>query len=377
MKYYDFEPLWNTDADIMMAISQRGIGKTYSGLIKCLIRYRDNKYRFAYVRRWAEDTKRSLMLTLFSRIPVEEIFGENFSIMYESGRFILCYTDKSGETEKIDEIGYVFAINNSHHTKSASFKDVKTILFDEFVAAEGENYVDNEVHIFENLVSTLVRTDDDVKIMMFANTVGMLSPWFNRYGINITKIEQGTLITNTFDTGGETLVVAFEYCEFNKDVAAKTSKWSSSKMIAKGEWEIRDTSDIPEIKGEVIRERLLFSAYIDDLNTNIGCFVRTGTYITKEFKNYKYVDRKHVRQFLVIRETDKVSHYYHLTKDKDLSYSNWVDFNAMLRDIKENVDLDVWNEIKMNRVYCDNKFTADYFYKTIGIYTNVSTYELL
>lgn len=377
MKYYDFEPLWNTDADIMMAISQRGIGKTYSGLMKCLIRYRDNKYRFAYIRRWAEDVKRAYMLTLFSRIPVESVFGEGYYIEYESGRFYLYYTKPDGETELIDEIGYVFSINNSHHVKSSSFKDVKTILFDEFVAAEGESYVENEVHIFENLISTLVRTDDDIKIMLFANTVGMLSPWFNRFGINITKVPQGSLITNTFDTGGDTLKVAFEYCEFNEDVAAKTSKWSSSKMIAKGEWEIRDTFDIPEVKGERVTEALLFTAQLADLNTNLGCFLRTGTYYTKEFNNYIYINKKHVRQFLVIRETTQISSYYHLTKEKDLSYTNWVDWAAMIKDIFETTGINVNYELRMNRIYCENKFIADYFYKAIKLYSGVSSYELL
>ena len=136
-------------------------------------------------------------------------------------------------------------------------------------------------------------------------------------------------------------------------------------MVTRGEFEIREVGDIPRVINEQVTEKLVFSAYDIDSKKLIHCYLRTAKWETLENETIKYVfkPKLHVRQFLVLRtvDTDKKSKYYHLSKIKDLSYGTWSDWRRMIRDIKENLDLDVEQELYMGRVFCDNKKTAEYF----------------
>lgn len=49
----------------------------------------------------------------------------------------------------------------------------------------------------------------------------------------------------------------------------------------------------------------------------------------------------------------------------------------MWKDIKENTEIDVENELMMGRVYSEDSFTADYFYHSFLAYTNTKIRDLL
>ena len=106
-------------------------------------------------------------------------------------------------------------------------------------------------------------------------------------------------------------------------------------------------------------------------------FIRYAKWVTLEVDNGLYVEKPHVREFLVIRQTDKRSNYYHLTTVKDLTYGSWSDLMMMFKDIEENCDIDILRELKMGRVYCEDSFTGDYFYHSYVAYMKVSTRDLL
>ena len=48
-----------------------------------------------------------------------------------------------------------------------------------------------------------------------------------------------------------------------------------------------------------------------------------------------------------------------------------------MKDIADQTDIDVENELKMNRVYCDNMFTADFFNHIYYYYNNLQLRDLL
>lgn len=360
--YWNPFKLINTKADFMIAIGQRGNGKTFGILNYFLDQYKKTKKRFCYLRRWDEDVKAFRMEQLFApfRNLIDQLFGEEFSIVYSRHKFYLV----NGNGTKVDTLGYVLSISSSAHTKSIAYTNVGFILYDEFIRMAGEQELRDEMSRFDNTLSTIIRGDNtNVKVFMLANTVSKYSPFFLRFGIDINKIEQGSITVKDIPLEtGDILKVALEYCEFNEEASKKISKYSANAMIKSGKWEIPETDEIPTVPGSIIKEQLLFTIYSEEVNVTIGCFLRREKW-AELVKNESllYEHKYHVREFLVLRTVDRKSSYFHLSTEKSLKYTDYNDLGIMLKDILETTEIDFEDELYRGRVFCDNCFTGDYF----------------
>ena len=360
--YWNILKILGFKADFNLVIGQRGNGKTFGVLKHFLECYKKTKKRFCYIRRWDEDVKAFRMEQLFApfRNVLDELFGEEFTIQYKQHKFYLV----NGNGTKIDCIGYVLSLSSSHHTKSIAYTNVGNILYDEFIRMSGEQELKDELSRFDNTLSTIIRGDNtNVVIWMLANTVSKYSPYFLRFGIDINKVEQGSILVKDIPLEtGEVLKVALEYCEFNEEASKKISKYSTNAMIKSGKWEIPETDEIPTVPGSKIREQLLFSIYSEEVNVTIGCFLRKEKWAElKPNDQMLYVPEYHVREFLVIRTIESKSSYFHLSTEKSLKYTQYNDLGTMLQDIKDTTDIDFDDELHRGRVFCDNAFTGDYF----------------
>lgn len=376
--YWNPSKLIGTGADFMLCIGQRGNGKTYGILKYFLQQYKKTKKRFCYLRRWDEDIKAYRMEQLFApfRNLIDELFGDEFTIVYKNHKFYLV----NGNGTKVDTLGYVLSISSSAHTKSISYTNVGYILYDEFIRMTGEQELRDEMSRFDNTLSTIIRGDNtNVKVFMLANTVSKYSPFFLRFAIDINKIEQGTITVKDIPLEtGDILKVALEYCEFNEEASKKISKYSTNAMIKSGKWEIPETDEIPTVPNSIIKEQLLFTIYSEEVNVTVGCFLRREKW-AELIKNDQllYVPKYHVREFLVLRTVDKKSSYFHLSKEKSLKYTDYNDLGIMLKDIKEQTEIDFDDELYRGRVFCDNCFTGDYFCNAWVKFGRVAARELL
>ena len=360
--YWNILKILGYKADFNLVIGKRVNCKTFGVLNHFIECYKKTKKRFCYIRRWDEDVKAFRMEQLFApfRNVLDELFGEEFTIQYRNHKFYLV----NGNGTKIDCIGYVLSLSSSHHTKSISYTNVGNILLDEFIRMSGEQELKDELSRYDNTLSTIIRGDNtNVVIWMLANTVSKYSPYFLRFGIDINKVEQGSILVKDIPLEtGEVLKVALEYCEFNEEASKKISKYSTNAMIKSGKWEIPETDEIPTVPGSKIREQLLFSIYSEEVNVTIGCFLRKEKWAElKPNDQMLYVPEYHVREFLVIRTIESKSSYFHLSTEKSLKYTQYNDLGTMLQDIKDTTDIDFDDELHRGRVFCDNAFTGDYF----------------
>lgn len=374
--YYDPKPLLEKNGDINVIWGQRSNGKTYSYLEYALETYRDTGRTFVYVRRWAEDIVVKNMAKLMAPLPIEEIFGNGVTIRFYRGAFELVYDDEDTPNETI---GWAVALNQVAHTKSQTFINVKNIILDEFLQLKSERILKDEFDAWEQTVSTITRTLQDVKIFIIGNSVCKYTPYFTPYGIQPNNIKQGEIkvIELPNDVGEPTRVVA-EWCKYNPKIGLRTSKYvRGSRMAKTGEWEIQDVANIPHCDNEQSHESLVCSLFDNVMGINLGIFIRKAVWFTFETKDYRTIQVPHIREFLVIRQTAKQSSFYHLTNVKGLSYNYWTDINAMFKDILENCDINILSELQHNRVYCEDMFTADYFYHTYLNYQKVGIRDLL
>lgn len=376
--FYSLDALLKENPDIAMCFGQRGNGKTFAVLKYCLEQYKKTGKQFVYIRRWDEDVKVANMQLLFGPLDplVKKIFGENYTIKYWQKKFFL-YDELNDEREVI---GHVISLTESHHQKSVAYPDVTTIFFDEFIQQSGERIVASEIQKWESVLSTIIRFRQDVKVFMMANTVSKFTQYFSYYHIPINSMSQGDIIIRDFPNASKSgkLRVACEYAEKAEGIAAETSKYIiDSNMITEGMWEIPEVSDIIMTPGEKATEKMLFSAWDPEAEVNVGCFLRTATWYTVETKNYMSIQVPHKRQFLVLRQTPKTSHYYHLTDVQDLSYSTWTNFKVMMADIEECTGINFMDELQHKRIYCDDMYTADYFNHIYKYYSSLSLRDLL
>lgn len=376
--FYRLDELLKESPDIAMAFGQRGNGKTFAVLKYCLEQYKKTSKEFVYIRRWADDVKTANMQLLFGPLDetVKKIFGDNYTIKYWQKKFFLF--DEESEERTI--IGHVIALTESHHQKSVSYPNVGTIFFDEFIQQSGERIIPSETQKWESILSTIIRFRQDVKVFMMANTVSKFTQYFSYYHIPINSMSQGDIIVRDFPNASKSgkLRVVCEYCEKAEGIAKETSKYIiDSNMITEGMWEIPEVSDIIMAPGEKAVEKMLFSAWDPEAEVNIGCFLRTAVWHTVEVKDYITVQVPHKRQFLVLRQTTKTSHYYHLTDVQDLSYNTWTNFQTMIKDIEECTGIDFMNELQHKRIYCDDMYTADYFNHVYTYYSSLKLRDLL
>ena len=377
--YWNIQKILGLHCDYNLVIGQRGNGKTYGCLKYFLEFYKKTKKRFCYIRRWDEDIKAYRMEQLFAPVRnlIDELFGEEYSIQYRNHKFYLV----NGNGTKVDTIGYVLSLSNSHHTKSISYTNVGNILYDEFIRMAGEQELKDELSRFDNTLSTIIRGDNtNVVIWMLANTVSKYSPYFLRFGIDINKVEQGSIIKKEIKLEtGDILKVALEYCEFNKDASEKISKYTTNAMIKSGKWEIPDTDEIPTVPGSTIKEQLLFSIFIEEVNVTVGCFLRRERWaeLLPDDATKLMIPKYHSREFLVIRTIEKKSSYFHLSNEKSLKYTEYNDLSTMLADIKDSTDIDFDDELHRGRVFCDNAFTGDYFINAWNKFGRVAARNLI
>lgn len=377
--YWNIQKILGLHCDYNLVIGQRGNGKTYGCLKYFLEFYKKTKKRFCYIRRWDEDIKAYRMEQLFApfRNLIDELFGEEYSIQYRNHKFYLV----NGNGTKVDTIGYVLSLSSSHHTKSISYTNVGNILYDEFIRMAGEQELKDELSRFDNTLSTIIRGDNtNVVIWMLANTVSKYSPYFLRFGIDINKVDQGSIIKKEIKLEtGDILKVALEYCEFNKDASEKISKYTTNAMIKSGKWEIPETDEIPTVPGSTIKEQLLFSIFIEEVNVTVGCFLRRERWaeLLPDEATKLMIPKYHSREFLVIRTIEKKSSYFHLSNEKSLKYTEYNDLSTMLSDIKDSTDIDFDDELHRGRVFCDNAFTGDYFINAWNKFGRVAARNLI
>lgn len=378
-KYWDIRPINGKKADVNLIVGQRSNGKTF-GICKFLLEeYKRTKRRFAYVRRWEEDIKTYRAEQLFTPLAsiIEQIFGKDYSIVYYRHKYYLC----NEKGEKIDVVGYCLAISQASHTKSVAYADIGYIFWDEFIQMAGERLLPDEKSKVENTFSTLIRDKQDVVIYACANTVSKFCWLFTYYGIDINKVKQGEIIVKELPTDDAkgVLRVALEYCKYNEEIGKKVSKYTVSKMIRTGQWEIPETDDIPTVKGEKVKEQLVCSFFDPDAKVIIGCFIRKAiwTDIQKDETTllYKHID--HVREFLVLRQIERRAKYFHITNDKSLDYHTYNDMSYFIHDLRDILGLDFEHELFMGRVFCDNMFTADYFNHIWQYYGGVRVRDML
>ena len=219
LKYYSLDAILAKNAHYNIIIGERSNGKTTAVLRYALQRYCADGSQTGYIRRYEDDIKGGRGESIFSGIValgyVEEFTGGRWTDIRYRGRawYLACKDPEDDSRFILDEqpFCYAFALTKQESYKSNSYPNIKTIVFEEFLSRN--YYLAEEFITYMNLLSTLIRQRDDVKIFMLGNTVNKYAPYFSEMGLtHIKDMKKGTI--DVYSYGSSDLKVAVEFADF-------------------------------------------------------------------------------------------------------------------------------------------------------------------
>lgn len=352
-----------TGADFRMIVGERSNGKTYPTItFDGLMRFIDSGYTqaFAYIRRWDEDIKTNAP-ELFNGCTANGWLnwytkGKYNNIQYYRGKWYLIRTDEHGDTvDKCKQpCAYAFSLSRSDHYKGADYPHIYTIIFDEFIA-DGAGYVVREWKKWQSVLSTIIRRRTDIVVYMIANSVSPNCEYFDRYGIHIDEIPQGTITEYKYKAGG---TLALEYCDSTEGASNKAQPADkyfvidtaltgseTGDMITRGKWEIEAAPHLPRRLSH--KGRTVFRFWIVTGRNKIiqGNVIETGSAACVFFHNKTTPLKWLVDDYVYISSWDT---------DLIDKANIRVGFNS-----RYTLDNLIMKMIKGNRAYYDSDVTAD------------------
>ena len=298
MKYWSPDRIKKEGAQYNVIFGERSNGKTTGVLIEGFKQFLENGSETAIIRRYDEDFVGANSAKTVYNAMIQDGNGENqiqklsngkyTGVTYYGGKYFLTkYNPKSGKEERTEDVlAHAFSLTACEHYKSASFPKIRTILFDEFMTRKF--YLPDEFVLFQNVLSTIIRTRDDVTIYMCANTVNKYGcPYFTEMGLyKVKDMEKGDI--DTYQYGESELKVAVEYSDGvgKKKPSDKYFSFQnpSLRMITTGSWEM---AIYPHCPVKYVPKDILFTYFIKYEDIILQCEI-----IEKDGTSFTFIHRK-------------------------------------------------------------------------------------
>lgn len=201
-KYYSYKNgILQHDFDYNFIVGGRSNGKTTGYQLEvALPNYLNNKEQFVKIVRTNDDTANLLNEDWIDINVKNKLKSKGLIYVYYRKTFyigsIKDYEDyglKKFVQEKADVWGYVIPLSQQARYKSSDRSKVSTIVFDEFAIADEYMYLPNEVEQLMSLISTIIRSRDNVKVFFIGNALSLKNPYFDYFGIDASKLKSGNI----------------------------------------------------------------------------------------------------------------------------------------------------------------------------------------
>ena len=196
MEFYSYNKIDEYNADFKIIFGSRGTGKSYGIKKKVIDRFfnSEEKEQFVIVRRFEADIKQKIAQTYFA--DMAEYLAENYQvkIKYYQGIFWIKDLDEPDNGVKNAKVaGYMMALNLTERYKSTAYPDVTSIIYEEFISMNNR-FLNDELSLFNNFISTIVRKRKNVSVYMLANAISRYNPYTTELGIDLSKIKVDSIL---------------------------------------------------------------------------------------------------------------------------------------------------------------------------------------
>lgn len=213
--YYNPRKLLSHNKMLNFVMSHRGGGKTYAGKKLAIKSFLKDGSQWIYLRRFKTELKGDNVAKWFDDIRDEfpghklEVKGNTF---YINGK----------------QAGFAVALTQQVQIRSTPYPNVRLIIFDEFVLDERKTlkYLKDEVTTFLEIISTVVRSRDDVRVYCCANSISYINPYFDYWRIRVNPQDK----KNFYFSPHNDQVVVELYS--NKEFTDKMNQTRFGRLIA-------------------------------------------------------------------------------------------------------------------------------------------------
>ena len=172
--FFDYDKVNSFNALFSFLLASRGCGKTFGAITAVVKDFLKNGNQFVYVRRYKTELKECVP-NFFSQHIAKNIFPDH-DLEVRGNKF---YID--GELA-----GYAIALSTSKILKSTGFPLVRTIIFDEFtIESSIYHYLSREVEDLLDLVETIGRMRDNIRVWFLGNSTSVYNPYFNYWDLTL------------------------------------------------------------------------------------------------------------------------------------------------------------------------------------------------
>lgn len=198
--FLDFSKPLSYNALLSFIITDRGLGKSYGAKKFVAKRFINKGKQFVYLRRYKSELKESMIKNgnplFFNQIINDpELKDHKFSnksdTMYIDGK--LC--------------GYAIPLSIANILKSATYDNVDTIIFDEFIIDKGcYHYLQNEVTQLLDVIETIARLRD-IRVIFLGNAISITNPYFTFFNLTLPYNSEVKIAKR--DNKGNPLIIVY------------------------------------------------------------------------------------------------------------------------------------------------------------------------
>lgn len=213
--HYNIDNIDKENATFNLIYGEKSNGKSYQVKHKKAVEhYIETGNRFILLRRWREDISNLWIEQYFADVDVAKLTNNKYNCIsqYRKVLYFSVYDVETGKTKRFDKIGYVMSLSTEQHLSSASFLDVDTIIFEEFM--ERGSYIPNEPDRLMILYSTIDRKRGTTKLYMVGNSISRVCPYIKDWELDgiFRKLKQGEIETKIIHNEENDVKIAIEYC---------------------------------------------------------------------------------------------------------------------------------------------------------------------
>lgn len=301
-----YNPLRNNveNDNIFVELSERSVGKTTNWIIVGLLLYKRYGIQLQYIRQVESMIMNKNIKDLFSTIIkfdyISKIFDGKYNyIYYKSRRWTLCKIDENGTIIEEDTTNCMMCLDIEHsevYKSSYNAPSGDLIIFDEFIS---KNYRQDEFVFFLDLVKTIQRERESLKIVMLANTIDIHSQYLHELEIYdvVEKMELGNYERYRTELGTNISIRLIEPSQILKENKSRSNllyygfKNPKLNSIRGGGWSIANCQRIDRKKEyEIIFNKLYISHNNKLLKCDIVNINEIGIAIYMHWVSYTYDD---------------------------------------------------------------------------------------
>ena len=254
--YYTSQPLLSYKRLYNFICGVRGHGKTYNITKLCInagIKYK--RISFVVLTRYKEDIKeiKDGWWDIVAHLYPEYTFSNVGKLIYASNGI-----------EKFP-IGEFICLTEYVRAKKKPRPYVKFIVFDECLN-EDMDYLNNEINKFLNICDSIIRNRQDVRVILIANTISILNPYFDYFGITklnerFTKGLHNSIFENT---DSEEFIKYRKETKFGKSIDGTTY----GNFAIEGQFLLDDTTNVMPKPSST--NHYLYNIILDGMNIAVG-----------------------------------------------------------------------------------------------------------